>query len=206
MNGQPKLALRESLRARRRAIAAARDRDADGRALAGHGRALLEALGVGAGDCVSAYVARTFEPPTAALIQALQGAGVRVLVPITLPDFDLDWADAADRTQTPLGRGAIGDAALVFVPALAVDLAGTRLGKGGGCYDRALPRRAPGVLVVALLHPGERPTDPLPREVHDLPVDAVLTASGVSFVAPADDALAAHKHLAGRKHTVSGSG
>ena len=56
------------------------------------------------------------------------------------------------------------------------------MGQGGGCYDRALPRRHPGVPVVVLLHPGEVLGDdepPLPRREHDQPVDAVVTADGL---------------------------
>ena len=41
---------------------------------------------------------------------------------------------------------------------------GTRLGQGGGSYDRALARHGPGtLLVVAVLHPGELLDEPLPR-------------------------------------------
>ena len=65
------------------------------------------------------------------------------------------------------------------MPALAVDRSGIRLGNGGGCYDRALARVAPDVLVVALLHDGELTDEPLPAEAHDRPVDAVATPSGV---------------------------
>ena len=55
------------------------------------------------------------------------------------------------------------------------------MGQGGGCYDKALPRRSPGTAVVVLLHPGELldPDGTLLREVHDQPVDAVLTADGL---------------------------
>ena len=34
---------------------------------------------------------------------------------------------------------AIAEATVVFVPALAVDRAGARLGRGAGFYDRTLP-------------------------------------------------------------------
>jgi 5-formyltetrahydrofolate cyclo-ligase len=52
-----------------------------------------------------------------------------------------------------------------------VDRAGTRLGRGGGSYDRVLPRTTG--LVVALLHDGEAVAE-LPAEPHDVPVDAVV--------------------------------
>jgi 5-formyltetrahydrofolate cyclo-ligase len=80
----------------------------------------------------------------------------------------------------------VGDADLVLAPGLAVDGRGTRLGQGGGCYDRALPRRRAGVPVLVLLHPGEREADDvLPREAHDVPVDGVVTADGIHWPDPA---------------------
>jgi 5-formyltetrahydrofolate cyclo-ligase len=173
-----KAADRRERRARRRGLAAGRDRAADDRALAVAGLGLARSVGVGAGDAVALYDARGAEPPTAGLVAALQADGIRVLLPVTEPDLDLDWADAADPSARPLGRGAVGTVALVLAPGLAVDRLGTRLGQGGGCYDRALPRRAPGVPVVVVLHPGELEEGPLPRDAHDVPVDGVLTADG----------------------------
>jgi 5-formyltetrahydrofolate cyclo-ligase len=63
------------------------------------------------------------------------------------------------------------------VPAVAVDRQGTRLGRGGGSYDRALARVRPGVLVVAALYDGEL-VDRLPVQAHDRPVGAVVTPGG----------------------------
>ena len=78
-------------------------------------------------------------------------------------------------TELPLlGRDAIAGCDLVLVPALLVDRSGTRLGKGGGCYDRALSRTTG--LTVALLHDHEL-VDVLPAEPHDVRVDAVATPS-----------------------------
>ena len=173
---------RAELRARRRALAAGRDATVDGTRLADHALGLLDELGLRAGAVVTSYVAVPGEPPTAALNAALTAHGIRVLVPITLPDFDLDWADATDAAAAPLGTDAVELADVVLAPGLAVDRNGTRMGQGGGCYDRALPRRRPGTPVLVVLHPGELldPTAPvLPHEPHDQPVDAVLTADGV---------------------------
>jgi 5-formyltetrahydrofolate cyclo-ligase len=108
------------------------------------------------------------------------------LLPVLLPDGDLDWArydgelEAGLRgLQEPagprLGVDAVAGCDLVLVPALLVDRRGTRLGKGGGSYDRAL-RRATG-LTVALLQDGELVDEELPREPHDVPVAAVATPS-----------------------------
>jgi 5-formyltetrahydrofolate cyclo-ligase len=141
---------------------------------------------------VTAYIARTGEPDTGPLLAELAARGVRVLQPVLRPDFDLDWvvddgsrlvSEVHDSLSEPsgprLGPEGIGTADLVLVPALAVDRSGMRLGHGGGCYDRALTRVAPGVLVVALLNDGEITDTPIPAEPHDRRVDAVATPSGV---------------------------
>lgn len=178
-----KSARRTALRARRRDIAATRDTAGDAAALAAHVTALLAGLGLGPGAVVTSYDAVPGEPPTAALNAALAAAGIRVLLPITLPDLDLDWCDAADPSSTPLGPDAVSLADVVLAPGLAVDTHGTRMGQGGGCYDRALPRRRPGTPVVVLLHPGElleAGAEPLQRRAHDQPVDAVVTADGLT--------------------------
>jgi 5-formyltetrahydrofolate cyclo-ligase len=178
-----KSALRADRRALRRGIAADRDVSADDVALATHVVALVDDLGLGAGAVVTSYASIPGEPPTSSLNAALAARGITVLLPITLPDLDLDWHDADDPTQAPLGGLAIGRADLVLAPGLAVDRTGTRMGQGGGCYDRALPRRRPGTPVVVVLHPGELVEDeenPLPRAEHDQPVDAVVTADGLT--------------------------
>lgn len=108
------------------------------------------------------------------------------LLPVLLPDGDLDWVvftgelvETARGLREPvgprLGVDAIAGCDLVLVPALLVDRHGNRLGKGGGSYDRALAR-ATG-LTVALLHDGEL-VDELPVEAHDVRVSAAATPSG----------------------------
>lgn len=177
--------IRRLLRARRRELAASRDLTADAAALAEH---LLSDPPVGwpgaapgaATTTVLSYESLPHEPPTAAVNAALQSAGHRVLVPITLPDMRLEWCDLADPERTPLGIDSPTRADLVLTPALAVDTAGTRLGQGGGCYDRVLPMLAEGTPFVVLLHPGEVTDEPLPADPHDVPVALVLTADGWS--------------------------
>lgn len=177
--------IRRLLRARRRELAAARDLRADGAALAEHLFADPPAGWPGAAPdtaptTVLSYESLPHEPPTAAVNTALQSAGHRVLVPITLPDMRLEWCDLADPDRTPLGIDSPTRADLVLTPALAVDTAGTRLGQGGGCYDRVLPMLAEGTPFVVLLHPGEVTDEPLPADPHDVPVALVLTADGWS--------------------------
>jgi 5-formyltetrahydrofolate cyclo-ligase len=65
-----------------------------------------------------------------------------------------------------------------WVPGLAFDARGFRLGRGGGFYDRLLaelPDRAPRWSLALSQQCVER----LPVEPHDLPVDAIVTPEGV---------------------------
>jgi 5-formyltetrahydrofolate cyclo-ligase len=171
---QAKAAFRSELLAGRAALSAAE------RAFAA--AAIDASLGalVEAGTRVAAYVAIGNEPDTSALLARRPD----VLLPVLLPDGDLDWATAGplrpaahgllEPTGPRLGPAALATCDLVLVPALAVDRSGTRLGRGGGSYDRALPR-ARG-LTVALLYDGET-LEALPADQHDVRVQAVATPS-----------------------------
>ena len=88
-----------------------------------------------------------------------------------------------DGSEGPaLGLGAIGNALVIVAPALAVDHTGTRLGQGGGCYDRALARRRPDAVLVAIVNDQEYAAWPLPRAAHDVRMNAVITP-GLGLVA-----------------------
>ncbi|HZC73583.1 MAG TPA: 5-formyltetrahydrofolate cyclo-ligase [Jatrophihabitans sp.] len=133
---------------------------------------------VGGMHCVASYVPLRTEPGSLELLAALDARGVTVLVPVLLPDRDLDWARwSADGPGNPLGVDAVQTAGLVLVPALAVAEDGTRLGRGGGSYDRALARCAGTADVAALLFEGEV-VPRLPRDPWDVPVPAVVTPEG----------------------------
>lgn len=182
-----KAALRREIRARRRANATERDRSADAEAIAA---AVLAALPPGAA-IVAAYEALPTEPPTDALVRALVARGIRVLLPVLLPDNDLDWrvedGGSAAHRGALLGTSGIAEADLVVAPALAVDHRGVRLGQGGGSYDRALARRSPTARVVAVVNDDEYVAQPLPYEAHDAAVHAVVTpALGYVAVTPRD--------------------
>ena len=75
-----------------------------------------------------------------------------------------------------LGAESLKEADLIVIPALAASVDGTRLGQGGGWYDRALMHRSPGVPVIAVVFDDEV-LEPgiIPAEPHDVPVDAIVT-------------------------------
>ena len=144
--------------------------------------ALAAALlpGLLAATRVAMYVSRDDEPATDALL----GARPDALLPVLLPDGDLDWAAGPGLAAGPhgllqptgplLGVDAIASCDLVLVPALAVAADGTRLGRGGGSYDRAL-QRVRGRTVALLFDP--ELVAALPAEPHDHPVSASVTPS-----------------------------
>ncbi len=187
---------------RRRLLAARRERPAPvrreaGAALARQALRLPELAGAGT---VAGYVSVGGEPGTGELIDALRGRGARVLLPVLCPDDDLDWAvyegpgslvagprGLREPAGARLGRDAVLAADAVLLPGLAVDPAGTRLGRGGGSYDRVLARLAGAgarPALVVLLYP-EEVVARVPREPHDHPVLAVVTPEGARRLGPA---------------------
>jgi 5-formyltetrahydrofolate cyclo-ligase len=176
MHAAEKAALRERLTAARRARAVE-----DIERARADVRAAVLAQAVSAGwRCVAGYVPMRTEPGSPELLSELTRLGIQVLVPVLLPDRDLDWApwDAeAAKPGAGLGRDTIAGADAVFVPALAVAADGVRIGRGGGSYDRALPRARPDAIVAALLFDGELVAE-LPRDEWDHPVTAVVTPGG----------------------------
>ncbi|MEV6986869.1 5-formyltetrahydrofolate cyclo-ligase [Sphaerisporangium sp. NPDC051017] len=177
----------------RRRIVAARTGLADPRDSATAIReTLLDQPWVQMAGLVACYWSTGSEPSTHGLIFALWKHGATVILPVLRPDNDLDWAvyDGPDSVapgprgmmepvDTRRGVDTVRTAALVIVPALAVDpSSGVRLGRGGGSYDRALARVGPNVPTVALLHEGEL-IEGIPAEPHDRAVSMAALPSGI---------------------------
>ncbi|QEV53019.1 5-formyltetrahydrofolate cyclo-ligase [Streptomyces platensis] len=153
---------------------------------------------------VAAYVSMGGEPSTRPLLDLLRAAGVQVLLPVLLPDNDLDWAlyegaeglvragrGLLEPDGQRLGPEAVTEADVVLLPGLAVDRSGLRLGRGGGSYDRVLARleRAGArASLVVLLYDAEVLAE-VPGEPHDRHVHAAVTPSGVHrFTEPGESA------------------
>ena len=149
---------------------------------------LLVAPEVAGAGRVAAYVSVGREPGTGPLIEELSDRGVEVLLPRLQNDGDLDWAlyegpralarvarGLLEPTGEQLGLDAVASCDAVLVPGLAVDRGGSRLGRGGGSYDRALAR----VFTCVLLHDGEVLDLPVPRAAHDVRVAAAATPTAL---------------------------
>ena len=149
--------------------------------------ALLDAPQVQMAGTIAAYYSIGTEPGTHSLLFALWKRGSYVLLPVLRPDGDLDWASyegpdslvagprgLREPGEPPRGVDAVARADAVLVPALAVDEAGRRLGRGGGSYDRALARVGPLVPLIALVYDDEL-VEHVPAEGHDIPVRAAVS-------------------------------
>lgn len=178
--------LRARLLAARRAVAE-EVQVAEAQALTDH----LAGLVGPAGGTVCGYLPVGSEPGSIAMLDALRGRGLRVLLPIARTTDDgvpqpLCWGEyqpgelvaarfgLREPGGPPLPPTVLAEADLVLVPALAVDRRGTRLGRGGGFYDRSLPLADPGARLMAVVRDDEV-LDILPSESHDVPMTDVLT-------------------------------
>ncbi|MBV5244273.1 5-formyltetrahydrofolate cyclo-ligase [Mycolicibacterium sp. PAM1] len=143
------------------------------------------------GTTVCAYIPVGSEPGSLALVDDIAGRAGSVLLPVARESGDgtplpLQWgryvpgklvaAPYGLREPEPpwLPPEAVATADVVLVPALAVDRAGSRLGRGAGFYDRTLALVNPAALVIAVVRDDEL-VDDLPSEPHDFPMTHALT-------------------------------
>jgi 5-formyltetrahydrofolate cyclo-ligase len=114
-------------------------------------------------------------------------------LPHALPDGSLQWfawqndiahwpQDSRSLPQPPTTASLnttlpqTASPCLVITPCLAADRTGTRLGYGGGYYDRFLATHRKNVLTVACVASDLFfPENVLPKESHDVSVDVVVT-------------------------------
>jgi 5-formyltetrahydrofolate cyclo-ligase len=183
-----KIALRKQLLAARRSLSP----EARAQAAAAIQAVLRDLVRAQSPAMIAGYIPLGPEPGGPDLPEVL---GDRLILPVLLPDNDLDWVryegpetlragrmGLREPSGPRLGVGAVAEATLMIVPALAVDRTGMRLGRGGGSYDRALAR-ARQAYTVALLHDGELLAT-VPAEPHDRRVHAAITpAEGLSDTA-----------------------
>lgn len=188
MSTQDKSALRDRALANRAAMAPLHA-DAPGR-VAGH---VLSELTAHTGDIAAVYVAMHNELDPLPLVEGLSARGVVIALPCVTgarkPLVFRRWVPGDPLVPAGFGtREPAPDAAevtpnVMFVPLLAYDATGVRLGYGGGFYDRtltALRAKNPGFRAIGLAYRFQR-LDRLPRDAHDHPLDAVVTEAGFEW-------------------------
>jgi 5,10-methenyltetrahydrofolate synthetase len=151
---------------------------------------LLERLGRASTDgpaTLLLYAAQPDEVDLAALITEAPG-DARVLLPRVVGDsLELVAHGASDPlipgafgVREPAGDTAVApdEVDIAIVPGVAFGVDGTRLGRGGGFYDRLLPRLRADCLVIGVC-PEQAVLTVLPTEAHDRAVDIVVTDASV---------------------------
>lgn len=136
---------------------------------------------------VSAFLAMSGEVDVSPLFMSLPGW--RWVLPRVEPDKSLTFRDRdVPRETHPFGMEQPADVGPVIplheidvylTPGLAFDLAGGRLGNGGGFYDRLLSRRRSDSVAVGITIES-RVVEAVPMLSHDQRVDWVATERGVT--------------------------
>lgn len=140
-------------------------------------------------DVVAGYWPIRDELDIKSVIARLMDSGQQVCLPVVLGDDEpLElrlWQEGAPLFEAGFGTLAPPDDApraspdVILMPLLGFDKHGTRLGYGGGYYDRTLSTmtHAPRLIGFAF---ADQEIDHIPRDGHDIPLDAVVTERGVT--------------------------
>ncbi|RDS77871.1 5-formyltetrahydrofolate cyclo-ligase [Alteriqipengyuania lutimaris] len=139
---------------------------------------------------IGLYRASTNEAPAARYAQFFLEAGHRIALPRLLAEEGAmrfaehtDPLGESDLVEGPHGIMQPGGGAadlvpdVLFVPLLAFDAAGRRLGQGGGYYDRWMADHRE-VLRIGLAWDTQA-VDEVPSEPHDIPLHLVITPTRV---------------------------
>lgn len=148
----------------------------------------FERVPIDRAEVIAGYWPIRDEMDVKGVIARLMDAGQPVCLPVVLGDeqpLELRlWQDGAPLYEAGFGTLAPAEEApraapdMILMPLLGFDRHGTRLGYGGGYYDRtlaALPKR-PRLIGFAF---SLQEVDHIPREAHDVPLDAIVTEEGV---------------------------
>jgi 5-formyltetrahydrofolate cyclo-ligase len=184
--------IRRAMRGRRRALTH-RDLDQRARVIASH---LLRSRLFRSARSIAAYVPVRGEADPSPVVEHALALGKHVYLPVLSRRGDLCFAPL--NTDTPLRRNRFGipepavhsrllarprDLDLVLAPLVAFDRSGTRLGMGGGYYDRSfaylrhrLHWRRPRLIGYAY---GFQEVQALERAEWDVPLSGVVTELGL---------------------------
>lgn len=146
--------------------------------------------------CVALFAPLPSEPDVRLLAEEAWAEEKRVVLPLMIKHADgpqLDWHEVAgwdDLTMAgPFGlrepdplrcpRVCLAEIDCAFVPGMAFDQRGVRLGRGGGFYDYFLNRAPASLVRFGMMFECQR-TENLPHEPHDHALPAVITETGVT--------------------------
>lgn len=181
-------AVKAALRLRARAQRANFLKSNHPEAAAAAARHFFDAILLEPRDVVAAYWPIRDELDCRPVLTRLMDSGQPVCLPVVMGDEEpLElrmWEQGAPLYPSGFGTLAPPDDAprgqpdIIIMPLLGYDRAGTRLGYGGGYYDRTLARMTKQPRLIGFAFAAQE-LDFIPREAHDVPLDAVVTEQGV---------------------------
>ncbi len=142
------------------------------------------------GQTVSGFWPMRSEADIRPLMFALREQGARLALPAILDKTTIvfrelvrggQMIDMGFGTAGPGPDAAVLDPSLMLVPLAAFDGRGHRIGYGAGYYDRAIARlveRGMKPKLIGIAFDCQR-VEAVPEEAHDVPLDAILTESGL---------------------------
>jgi 5-formyltetrahydrofolate cyclo-ligase len=138
-------------------------------------------------DIVAAYWRIKDEMDVQPILVRLMDTFQPVCLPVVLGDeqpLELRlWEQGAPLYEAGFGTLAPSELApqvepdVILMPLLGFDKRGTRLGYGGGYYDRTLERLSKRPRLVGIAFAAQELED-IPREAHDVPLDTIVTEAG----------------------------
>ena len=148
----------------------------------------FESVPLAAGEIVAGYWPIRDELDVRPVIARLMDAGQPVCLPVVQGDeqpLELRlWQEGAPLYEAGFGTLAPAEDApdavphVMLVPLLGFDGHGTRLGYGGGYYDRTLGSLAVRPRLIGFAFALQE-VDHIPRDAHDVPLDVIVTEQGV---------------------------
>lgn len=139
-------------------------------------------------DVVAAYWRIRDELDCQPILVRLMDSNQTVVLPVVLgPEAPLDlrvWEQGASLYEAGFGTLAPAELApraepdVIIMPLLGFDSQGTRLGYGGGYYDRTLATMTKRPRLVGLAFAAQE-LEHIPRDAHDVPLDTIVTEAGV---------------------------
>lgn len=184
-----------ALRLKAHAARAAMPSDSRAEAAKVVARHFFESVPLHEGEVVAAYWRIRDELDCQPILVRLMDANQRVVLPVVVgPEEPLElrvWEPGTALYEAGFGTLAPSDLApraepdVVLMPLLGFDGRGTRLGYGGGYYDRTLARMSKKPRLIGLAFAAQEVED-IPRETHDIPLDAIVTENGVRHFGPAE--------------------
>ncbi len=178
-----KAALRVKALATRSALRDAA-RTAASRSAAQH---FFQAVALAPTDIVAGYWPIRGEMDVQPILVRLMDTFQPVCLPVVLGDTEplslRLWEQGAPLYEAGFGTLAPSELApavepdVIIMPLLGFDKHGTRLGYGGGYYDRTLDRLGKRPRLVGIAFAAQE-IDEIPRELHDVPLDMIVTEHG----------------------------